>query len=157
MTDIPHGEHSGSVTATGWRRDNHDLVANFTYATQGGGQMRVSFNWRYKRQFFQKKRVFNTIILPTLGPGWNDRWGVFRFDAGPTQIKFTSQMISDANGTGTFGLKTDDVAMMHDFFAHQTSFLFEMHGPEGLQMALPMTNDPTTYVALTEAVERSLS
>jgi hypothetical protein len=155
MTEIPPGNHTGTVTATGWRRENHTVESRFTYATDEG-KLNVLFNWKHKRQFFQRKRLFTIIVIPGFGPGWNNKWGVFRFVAGATQIKFSCQVMDDHNGSATYGLKPEFIDMMDDFFAHQTDFVFEVHGPDGLVFALPMTNAPARYVELSDAIKRSL-
>lgn len=155
MTDFPPGQHSGTVRATGWRRDNRDINGSFTFATPDGFEVRIIFSWKHQRKFLQHKRIFTTIILPSLGAGWDRSWALLRFVAGPTQIKFPAQMMNDANWTATCGLDDDVTAMMHDFFACETAYVFELHGAEGLVMAMPMTNDPEAYLVLSNAVERS--
>lgn len=150
------GDHAGTVTTKGWRRTNGVIEIRYDLSADDGGKLHLLFNWTYKRKLFGVKRVFTIIIMPRLGEGWNYKFAAFRFIAGATVINFSGQINDSEHGSATYNLSKEVVDMMDEFFAMQDDFVFELHGPDGIQLGLPLANDTTAYLDLTAGVRRAL-
>lgn len=155
ISEFPSGQHTGTVTTKGWRRENACVDSHYDIISDGV-KIRIHFQFAYSRKFLRTKRVFNIILFPSLGPGWDFKWASVKFTSGPTTVMFPAQIIDKETGSITYNIKPEFVDMMDDFFATMDTFTFEVHGPSGIVFGFPLSHKPETYSTLSAAIKRSI-
>jgi hypothetical protein len=157
MNPIPPGRHAGSVTATGWRRENYILTSRYSFTTddEADGALHVFFIASYKKNLFRTKRTLTIGVMPGFGAGYDDKYLVYLLKADRSLVKFTARICETPHGSSTYGISHDAQNLLDEFFATQTNFQFEVHGPEGAIFELPMINAPQPYAEMTAAIKAS--
>jgi len=119
------------------------------------GVLHVFFIADYKKKLFRTKRTLTIGVMPGFGTGYDDKYLVYLLKADRSLVKFTARICETPHGSSTYEISKESQNLLDEFFANQTDFQFEVHGPEGAILELPMTNAPKPYAEMTAAIKAS--
>lgn len=158
MNPIPPGRHAGSVTATGWRRENYTLTSRYSFTTddEADGALHVFFIASYKRKLFRVTRTLTIGVMPGFGANFDDTYLAYLLKGERSLVKFTARICETPHGSSTYEISKESQNLIDEFFASQTGFQFEVHGPDGALLELPMINAPMAYAEMSAAIKTSI-
>lgn len=126
---------------SGWRRDEDKVNSLHTFALTDGRVLNLAINMIIKRRLFRgivKTPVF--AFLPGI-PSAREGVSLICEFQGNTNLNFTATANIEPAGTGLYNIEPQFSEILHSFFSTGDDFLFNVHGPEGHLITLPVKSD----------------